>query len=1652
VRKTCSLAGSAERVVEECDPDVSDKIAEASSETLKEEMTGSNPSKANEAWQPSLDQLNSASLSTLSDAIHSAFRVFEILRELPYSEVIRFARRAQEWLKVHEQQIEAMEELQQRLDRTLSDIRDLPWLEYPAILQQQLVADEALTIDKRIGELERLYCCLVEIHEAHLRLSAIVERLGEIPSPFISRDTVQLESLLDLMKSRISEYSVRAAELDKREQQIGEFVGQVQSSDIDMGLRMVQDATASVWIDIIRFVLSSSPRTERGLAFKHLVGRLELAAVACARVCTLDPATGPSLLANCIDVASSEQETLLVLLGFLNIEQLSLLAETAPRLLPGIAQALFAASILGDQSGFHYVEPFCASPALPHCCVRLYHQVIQLWRQNELSAYNLGQMCSDLSDGLTEGPEDLIAAIKEVRREADLGNKHAVSLTKTLLELNTKTHSELVAFRDFANRCYPSVEGTVVLRDPTPSINPFMLRSWPLMAAKRPIELLDLLYDSLLPTTTLQDKAQATVVRYYLDRKLFLDAQKASDYFGSTELNELVATEFRNALIEIQTEYGGLVADAKTIQDDKEINELLTLYEASVNRLDVIEARNWLKELTSARDTYKLRCDPRRRDLITFLKEGGASEVDESSIDKLEKEAEKLRDANAERRVHVYMLSEAANDKELPISVRGAWSGVASTIDRPGAWPKLSEESYNLGVTLEILKKFIARRWVLREIDPRSGSLAEAIGNWTAERLIAGLSKVDSKALNSLHEMSIEIQGLCHDLIVWQRLDLAPPIHPHAVQPSTVTSPREQQKVGEVTIPGAGRKVSSEAIRAEIRAGIQQFLEQEPVSRYSVDGKRQLRGAAKNDEWSVARLVATSLLREPGGDWRQDRLTDEAVVYMLALAHSADLPRDQLAGVLGLACLATAHRPSQALQYYVNRDILNSLPSRWILALVGEREKEATSESLGRSIAKLMDPSYEQQKRVFADIMWKASQVVRSDDLTGSDWLAEQLWEAMPGRDATGRSELFLLLFSIRRQEALSHLAGKIREPLDDLIRSYVRVFIRAENDQLAIADAVQAAVNFEERSGSQPNTKPWKRLFKRLSGSHVRSVGPQVAIYLESDILDHPKEGQYVLHLRVVPSYADPPRSLSIEIGGEGRPETRKQLVNDDAPLVDEKVISVEIDASSIGSSDDYVHLAYHILGQTIDLRAIDIRDEWVVPNPVIVSTPIPHTTIERNWPGASGAEVRRNYGFYGRNREIRIIESMIAGDRPRSMMVHGQRRIGKTSLLWQLLDSFPPSQGRVVTAYCTMTLPNLSKESLPRVFFDTILSALETNPKNDPLRQCIRREGHDPSSLSELPKKARPEVSIGDALEYLAQRLNVVTGGQVERLVLLIDEFDRFVEPLMLGRKVDVEGLMWGLRPVVMASPRIGLVLAGSGLQRVFVDGYDQAFFGSIQWINLSPFNWEDEQDRNASQETFLPTGLRDRLCSGQKFEEVSSYAHQLCGGIPYYLSMLGASAAAASKGHKFTRTALDRVVSRILFGEFKTVEGSRSVGVGLSIDPKLFYMPIFDALNALSVRQSLISQVLLTRVSVRTTQDYPWLRRQEVIEGPEIASVTEEIERFDAVKRLVDLEALEAHPEDPTRVRIRVPLTRSALASHATMIIEEARIQFRKGQRER
>ena len=514
-----------------------------------------------------------------------------------------------------------------------------------------------------------------------------------------------------------------------------------------------------------------------------------------------------------------------------------------------------------------------------------------------------------------------------------------------------------------------------------------------------------------------------------------------------------MGAEFRAAWSRFELKHEGLLAEVQTIHDDTRISDICACLEDALQRLDIDESRTWLDELAQAQDQYLLRCDPRRRELVRFLTEAGLPVPEFASNEEIAAIADGVRQKNPDTRYHVEYLRELTNDQRLPASVRRAWSEVADVIDHPAAWPTAdSGNSVKLADAMETFSPYIIRRWEQHDVDSRTGDLAERLGVWISERLVEGLTAQDTNALAAIYSLSDEIKRFCHDRVVWKAIESSLPIQWSSAFPRPPVAVADTRQPSNAIQQVAIRKANSEAITEEMRASIQEYIDQEPIIGGVTEAKRLLRRASQGCRWAEARGLAVTLLREPGGDWFQGRMTDEAVVYVVSILESSGLPDNEHLAVLQLACLAAAHRSNRSLDYYVSRDNINSLVPKWILALAGGADERQLPEALALALTKLTESPFETPRRAFSELLWKASQVKRPDDITGSAWLAEQLWDALTSqRDSTGRSELLNLLFAIQREETLSHLAGKAREPLDDLIRSYVRLFFRARTTMLRL-------------------------------------------------------------------------------------------------------------------------------------------------------------------------------------------------------------------------------------------------------------------------------------------------------------------------------------------------------------------------------------------------------------------------------------------------------------------------------------------------------------------------------------------------------------------------------------------------------------------------
>jgi hypothetical protein len=388
------------------------------------------------------------------------------------------------------------------------------------------------------------------------------------------------------------------------------------------------------------------------------------------------------------------------------------------------------------------------------------------------------------------------------------------------------------------------------------------------------------------------------------------------------------------------------------------------------------------------------------------------------------------------------------------------------------------------------------------------------------------------------------------------------------------------------------------------------------------------------------------------------------------------------------------------------------------------------------------------------------------------------------------------------------------------------------------------------------------------------------------------------------------------------------------------------------------------------------------------------------------------------------------------RSLLIFGERRIGKTSLLTEMVREYEPRPGGISAAFFDCYGMSLPAGSMAKSFFEWVVSKLGSEPLNEPIRRVV---GED---FDVLARRLRPDVSLEDALEGLAERIGKASGGRINRLVFFIDEFDRFVEGYLDDRKREVVQLHGSLRQIVQRSRRLALVMAGSGFLRLQTNDYLHPFYGSIDVLELKPFRGETEAGRQAAQTTFLPNSLRSRLCPGERFTAVARRALELTGGHPYFLSMLGYAAAKSWRGHPLTLESLNRIADLMIQNKIDS-------GTGDIVRAK-FYMFTFESLKTLPACDQAVAKLMLVNIArLTSTHRERWrkweLVQEEFIEDTELRTATTVEQRLTALKNL-EAEGIIEFNDTKSHVRIRVPLRAAALREDVGTLRHEALNQLR------
>lgn len=204
---------------------------------------------------------------------------------------------------------------------------------------------------------------------------------------------------------------------------------------------------------------------------------------------------------------------------------------------------------------------------------------------------------------------------------------------------------------------------------------------------------------------------------------------------------------------------------------------------------------------------------------------------------------------------------------------------------------------------------------------------------------------------------------------------------------------------------------------------------------------------------------------------------------------------------------------------------------------------------------------------------------------------------------------------------------------------------------------------------------------------------------------------------------------------------------------------------------------------------------------------------------PYIAGNPVHGDIGFFGRRDILRQVERILAAPGQNAVVLFGQRRVGKTSILLQLQHSLPPDQYTVI--YHDLQ----DKARLP---MGQLLSELA-----DEIRFELGLE--DPTEAFDDQGQAFQRDFLSRVYDHLP--------GPNQRLVLLFDEFDVLdvVQRERLPENAAANQLFPMLRRWLREEPRLAFVFAlGRSLHDL--DGEFLSTFKGSQTVRISVLTHEE------------------------------------------------------------------------------------------------------------------------------------------------------------------------------------------------------------------
>lgn len=1151
-----------------------------------------------------------------------------------------------------------------------------------------------------------------------------------------------------------------------------------------------------------------------------------------------------------------------------------------------------------------------------------------------------------------------------------------------------------------------------MLVDPEQFVKASHIESFILCSQNRPIPCLVYLADLAREISRGTPRSPGEIIDEYLRRRAMLAARRAAG--DNPVLLKRIDDAVTRSRTDLLKKSESLIATAKKVAIESEsVSETLQLFLLALDDENFVDAEAFILDLDEQLRRYRILQDPARSYAHKFLGEIGEQPNFDDSLDALNARIDELRSRHRSRRLHIERLNSLQEHKLIGTYISSHAHALIRRIDLPTHWPSNERQASEVADSIDVAIVFLDTRASYHTQQPKVvAALIDGLPKYIVERL-AKLS--EQRDENPLAELSALIRGYHPAERIVECIGALAhhserPEHEHTFGSPQRNVERRSRRLSATT---ASEGDFLREIHIAIERDAQRWLSDDP-------GDLSLERAIKISDWvAVRQIAARNISRRAGQNGQQRSLSQYEAIF--AYAETRDVIRTSL---------DTA--PPSLVLYFVAVFWSRGQLSIWLTdshfqgilidALGGKKTLPERIKALGAGTPDSTGYMW------FTTMISEASRVaVRETPV--SALIADQMWSLEP--KANIRADLLHWLYQARRHEALSHLARLTPRP--SFVMQCIRAFERAESAPDARPAALQIAAAFREQAESKSNTKPWTILFLTLEQTNPESDHDRspVKISVPDSIVQRVDDDIFEVMLYIEPRFtADPAETLTLEFPDGAT----LNLLDANEDILNPREMPIQRPLPKDVKDGDIFDLPYTLKGRTFRGREFEARDEVTLEVSGNITPPLQSHELSQAWPGASGSPVLYQEGFFGRERECREIERCIcADDRQRSLMLYGQRRVGKTSLLLEMVRRLPPDERRVTGIYIDVAGLDLPADrSMAAQLFNKIVDALD-DPRNEALKSALDTV-RDPRKLA---RNLQPEVSLFTALHSLKDRLRDASHGQIRRLALFIDEFDRFVEPLMSSpqSEKDADQMMWALRQIVQQSQDISLVLAGSGLQRVFTRDYARPLYGSIAQVEINPFSWES--DKHAILDIFVPTPVRGRLVHGS-VESVGQHATQMCGGHPYFLALVGQAAGVYARGRNVNVHLINAAARELINGSLPDLQRR--------VDAQLFYAHIFETLRRVPEQDQRLAQLILVNIASRTTAALPWLNRSDAIDDPDI-NRERESDREHALQLLIDEGAVEsgAPRERGAQVRIAVPLTALAVRHSETTIRRQA-LQWR------